>query len=98
LLQKSFWGDDRKFLEPLVRFARGDVRETTSFHPKSITGLRGGAKERRSRSEAQRSTFARCFGLFDFRLLQQYLRKADVTVALMNVRFQGKNGPRSLAV
>jgi hypothetical protein len=26
LLQKSFWGVERKFLEPLVRFARGDVR------------------------------------------------------------------------
>ena len=27
LLQKSFWGVERKFLEPLVRFARGDVRD-----------------------------------------------------------------------
>jgi hypothetical protein len=27
LLQKSFWGDERKFLEPLVRFERGDVRD-----------------------------------------------------------------------
>jgi len=27
LLQKSFWGDDRKFLEPLMRFTRGDVRD-----------------------------------------------------------------------
>ena len=26
LLQKSFWGRERKFLEPLMRFARGDVR------------------------------------------------------------------------
>jgi hypothetical protein len=25
LLQKSFWGDERKFLEPLMRFTRGDV-------------------------------------------------------------------------
>jgi hypothetical protein len=25
LLQKSFWGDERKFLEPLMHFARGDV-------------------------------------------------------------------------
>src|SRR6266404_3547515 len=24
--QKSFWGDERNFLEPLMRFARGDVR------------------------------------------------------------------------
>ena len=27
LLQKSFWGDERKFLEPLMRFAHGDVRD-----------------------------------------------------------------------
>jgi hypothetical protein len=27
LLQKSFWGGERKFLEPLIRFARGDVRD-----------------------------------------------------------------------
>jgi hypothetical protein len=27
LLQKSFWGDERKFLGPLVRFVRGDVRD-----------------------------------------------------------------------
>jgi len=27
LLQKSFWGVERKFLEPLMRFARGNVRD-----------------------------------------------------------------------
>jgi hypothetical protein len=27
VLQKPFWGDERKFLEPLMRFARGDVRD-----------------------------------------------------------------------
>ena len=27
LLQKSFWGDERKFLEPLMRFTRSDVRD-----------------------------------------------------------------------
>jgi hypothetical protein len=26
LLKKSFWEGERKFLEPLMRFARGDVR------------------------------------------------------------------------
>jgi hypothetical protein len=26
-MQKSFWGVDRKFLEPLMRFALGDVRD-----------------------------------------------------------------------
>jgi hypothetical protein len=27
LLQKSFWGGERKFSEPLMRFPRGDVRD-----------------------------------------------------------------------
>ena len=27
VLQKSFWGVERKFLEPLMRFTRGDVRD-----------------------------------------------------------------------
>jgi len=26
-LKKSFWDDKRNFLEPLMRFARGDVRD-----------------------------------------------------------------------
>jgi hypothetical protein len=27
MLQKSFWGGERKFLELLLRFAHGDVRD-----------------------------------------------------------------------
>jgi hypothetical protein len=27
LLQKSFWGGERKFLEPLMRFSSGDERD-----------------------------------------------------------------------
>jgi hypothetical protein len=27
LLQKSFWGGERKILEPLMRFTRGDMRD-----------------------------------------------------------------------
>jgi hypothetical protein len=29
LVQKSFWEGERKFLEPLMRFARGEVRDHT---------------------------------------------------------------------
>ena len=47
------------------------------FHPKLITDLR-----RRSSREVQRSTFARFLGLFDFRLLQQYLPKAEMRCRL----------------
>ena len=31
LLQKSFWGDERNFLEPRMRFTSGDVREPYRF-------------------------------------------------------------------
>ena len=41
--------------------------------------LRSGVEKRRSSGEVQRSTFARFLGLFDFRLLQQYLPIAEVT-------------------
>jgi len=44
LLQKSFWGGERKFLEPLMRFTRGGVRDH-SLHPKSITDLRIGVEK-----------------------------------------------------
>jgi hypothetical protein len=32
VLKKSFWGDERKFLEPLMRFARGDMRDHMVSH------------------------------------------------------------------
>src|SRR4051812_32103097 len=45
-----------EFLEPLVRFTRGDVRETISPHPKLITGQRSGIEKRSSSGDTQRST------------------------------------------
>ena len=80
LLQKSFWGVERKFLEPLMRFTRGDVRDQ-SVHPKSITDLRSGVEKRRRSREVQRSTFVRFLGLFDFRLLQQNLPRRNSRIA-----------------
>jgi hypothetical protein len=47
----SFWDNERKFLEPLMRFTRGDVG-AMSVHPKSITDLRSGAE---SNAAAERS-------------------------------------------
>src|SRR6267142_4994345 len=32
VLKKSFWGDERKFLEPLMRFARGGMRDHIVSH------------------------------------------------------------------
>jgi hypothetical protein len=42
LLQKSFWGGERKFSGTLTRVAPGDVRGTTSFLGKTTTDLRSG--------------------------------------------------------
>ena len=42
VLQESIWGNERKFLDPLMRFVRGDIG-TTSFHTKTTTELRIGA-------------------------------------------------------
>ena len=39
LLQKSFWGDERKFLGPLIRFVCGDVRDLIVSY-KTTTALR----------------------------------------------------------
>src|SRR5258707_14130827 len=74
---KGLFGE-RKFLGLLMRFRRGDVRETISFHPKSTTDLPSGAEKRRSGRDVQKSTFARFLGLIDFRLLQQYLPETDL--------------------
>ena len=60
MLQKSFWGADRKFLEPLVRFMRGDVRDHIGVHPKSITDLRSGA-ESEATAEKSKTHLSRDF-------------------------------------
>jgi hypothetical protein len=44
VLKKSFGGDDRIFLGPLMRFVRGDVRDHT-FLRKTTTEFRIGATE-----------------------------------------------------
>ena len=86
LLQKSFSSDERKFLGPLTRFTRGDVRDHI-VSSKIDHGPRSGVEKRRRSREVQRSTFARFLALFDFRLLQQYLPEAEVAGACSRVSF-----------
>ena len=57
-------------------FARGDARDHIVSH-KTATDLRIGAKEPCSGRDGQQTTFARFSVPFDFRLFQQYRRKAD---------------------
>ena len=54
------------------------LRASSPRKSRLITGRRSGAEKRHSSREVQRSTFARFLGLFDFRLLQQYLPRTDI--------------------
>jgi hypothetical protein len=67
VLKKPFLSDERKFLEPLMRFTSGDVRDHI-VSSKSTRDLRSGVEKQRSGGEVQRSTFARFSGSLDFRL------------------------------
>ena len=69
MLQKSFWGDERNFLEPLMRFASGDVRGpyhliqnrpgTSIVALKSVTAAEE-SKDQLSRDLSGRSIFDFC--------------------------------------
>jgi hypothetical protein len=58
LLQKSFSGDERKFLEPLMRFTRGDVRDhIVSFKNRSrasVAALKSDAAAEKSKDQLSR--------------------------------------------
>jgi len=88
LLQKSFWGGDRKFPKSLMRFTRGEVRDHIVLS-KIDHASRNGVEKRRSDRVARRSTLARFFGLFDFGLLQQYRRLSDLLILAASVGYEG---------
>src|SRR5260370_20367522 len=56
LLQKSFWGGERKFLEPLMRLTGGDVRDHI-VSPKIEHGSGEGLSKRTETSRGQKSSF-----------------------------------------
>jgi hypothetical protein len=68
LLQKSFWGDKRKFSAPLMRFARGAAREPYRFiqnrSPISVTVLERDLAAEKSKDRLSRD-FWDC-SIFDF--------------------------------
>src|SRR5258705_6103952 len=81
-VEKVFLGCRRtKILRAADAFYARRREGTISFHPKPLTDLRSSAEKRRSSRKVKRSTFARFLGLFDFRLLQQYLPLPEVAVA-----------------
>jgi hypothetical protein len=87
LLQKYFWGVERKFLEPLMRFTRGDVRGPYRFiqnrSPTSVVASKGYASAEKSKDQFSR----RLLGLLDFRLSQQYPLKSGRRQAAPACRF-----------
>ena len=58
LLQKSFWGDERNFVEPLMRFTSGDVREPYRFIQNrsgtSVVALKSNAAAEKSKDQLSR--------------------------------------------
>jgi hypothetical protein len=68
LLQKSFWEDERKFLEPLMRFARSDMREPHRFTQKRsrsfVSTLRSIAAAESAKNQLLRDFLRR--SIFDF--------------------------------
>jgi hypothetical protein len=65
---KGFWGLERKFLEPLMRFTRGDMRGPHRFiqnRPRtSVVAPKGSAAAERSKNQLSRD-FQGC-SIFDF--------------------------------
>jgi hypothetical protein len=67
LLQKSFWGDERKFLEPLMRFTHGDVRDHIVSSKRSrisVVALKSDAAAEKPKDQLSRD-FLGC-SIFDF--------------------------------
>src|ERR1700680_5213137 len=85
LLQKSFWGAERKFLEPPMRLAPRDVRDLI-VSQKNDHDLRIGATALCNGGAASNITFARFSALFDFRLLQQNRHEPDQPIRSDDVR------------
>jgi hypothetical protein len=68
LLQKSFWRDERNFLEPLVRFTSGDVRGPYRYI-QNRPGISVVALKRNTAAEKSKDQLSRDFpgrSIFDF--------------------------------
>jgi hypothetical protein len=68
VLKKSFWGDDQKFLEPLMRFARGDMTGHIVSHKNDHGASYGryGVLQWRSRLKISFCEIFRRRSVFDF--------------------------------
>jgi hypothetical protein len=57
-VEKVFWEGERKFLEPLMRFARGDVRDPYRFIQNrsrtSVVALKSDAAAEKSKDQLSR--------------------------------------------
>ena len=100
LLQKSFGGDERNFLGPLMGLARRDVRDHVAYQEKTME-LRIGPAGLCSGREVEKSSFARFSRPFDFRVLQHCRPSADRRqtghIPPRNGRYLPKVTPQALA-
>jgi hypothetical protein len=68
LLQKSFWGGERKFSEPLMRFTRGNVRGPYRFIQNRsrifVVALKSNASAEKSKDQLSRDFSGR--SIFEF--------------------------------
>jgi len=67
LLQKSFWGSEGKFLQPLMRFTRGDegpYRFIQNRSRTSVVALKSNAAAEKSKDRLSRDFYV-C-SIFDF--------------------------------
>jgi hypothetical protein len=79
IVAKVFWGDDRNFLGPLMRFARGDMRDHIVSH-KNDHGASYWRLRNTAVAELAKINICEIFGVVRFSTLQQYRRKAETDV------------------
>ena len=88
VLKKSFWGDDRNFLEPLMHFARvdaGDHIVSSKNRPwTSVVALKSYAEAERSKDHLSRD-FWGC-SIFDF--CNSIEGRTDMLFSWANFRFR----------
>jgi hypothetical protein len=95
LLQKSFWGSERKFLEPLMRFTPGDVREPYRFIQNrsrtSAVALKSDAAAEKSKNQLSRDFQGR--SIFDFCNNIGTKRTCRVGLTMSRTDMRQKPGP-----
>jgi hypothetical protein len=89
VLKKSFWGDDQNFSGPLMRFARGDMRDHIVSH-KNDYGASYGRYAVLQWWSRLKISFCVIFGVVQFStfcntICQQRTRRIDLALAARSI-------------